>query len=482
MHSGTEWAAFVKKKKAEGTLDLKHQLENLQRQRMGYKVRKGGVATGSGGGGIKKASGVVTSPDKPKPIPKPRLLLPLTTIPDSHSSSNSDNNHSNTSTSSSSQSNLAITKENSATKLAENKECLSERSQEQSEGDDTGSLEKDVYAVQKTDYGKIQDYTTSALGQRRLHLAHKVARDAKFLSFTKRLTTSSALLLPLRTPHAPHVGTEEEGDRMRAIVSQGPDYDKFEKYKKVDRFAELVGLRPEPRKNTLGAYSEECEFTKPNPRDQLYEKLALTTAEKLASMALVAAASENINGGGSHPGSRANSRPGTSTGSRPGTSSLLGAGLRGKVVLEVDRKEKIDLVQDRRPRYVSAELLPAARPLSLVEQLSKQDEQRQTELLRKKQGLGTQHGVAAAREEMERAIASSQEHVLGELVDAEVSGVRRKMMAEKEVAMRKLFLQKETVKYGEGRITSTHNCKGKIEEPWVTTKGRYSTTAGDRTA
>jgi hypothetical protein len=53
----------------------------------------------------------------------------------------------------------------------------------------------------------MQDFSASQLGQRRLHLAHKVALDAKFLTFTKRQTMNSALLLPLRTPHAPHQGT-----------------------------------------------------------------------------------------------------------------------------------------------------------------------------------------------------------------------------------------------------------------------------------
>jgi hypothetical protein len=41
---------------------------------------------------------------------------------------------------------------------------------------------------------------------------------------------------------------------MRAIVSQGPDYEKFEKYKKTDKFAEMLGIRPEPKKNVLGKY------------------------------------------------------------------------------------------------------------------------------------------------------------------------------------------------------------------------------------
>jgi hypothetical protein len=56
-----------------------------------------------------------------------------------------------------------------------------------------------------------QDFKASQLGQRRLRLAHKVGLDAKFLTFTKRLTINSALLLPLRTPHAPHKGNSVWG-------------------------------------------------------------------------------------------------------------------------------------------------------------------------------------------------------------------------------------------------------------------------------
>jgi len=80
------------------------------------------------------------------------------------------------------------------------------------------------------------------LSQRRLRAAHGVALDAKFLPFTSRLSTSSALLLPLRKPQAPLVETEEEHSVLRAITSQGKDFDIFEKYKKVDRKAELVSL------------------------------------------------------------------------------------------------------------------------------------------------------------------------------------------------------------------------------------------------
>jgi hypothetical protein len=41
---------------------------------------------------------------------------------------------------------------------------------------------------------------------------------------------------------------------------QGPDYEKFAKYKKTDKFAEMLGLRPEPKKNMLGA--PQCVFYK----------------------------------------------------------------------------------------------------------------------------------------------------------------------------------------------------------------------------
>jgi hypothetical protein len=252
-----------------------------------------------------------------------------------------------------------------------------------------------------------------------------------------------------------------------------------------------------------GAYSEECAFSKPNERDALYERLEPTSAEKTASAALsalrIAESHENSRSNshagshaGSHGGSRASSRPGTadrhrlgSPGSRPGTSSLLGglgANKNQKTVLEVERREKMDLVKDSRPRYVNPELLPSVRAVSLVQQMSTDEAKRQAEILRKRQGLGSDHGIAAAREQMEEAIGRATGSADPDNGDPDKSAARKKQDAEKQLAMRKLFLQKEVPKYGEGRITSTHNTRGKIEEPWVTTKGRYATVEGDRTA
>ena len=81
----------------------------------------------------------------------------------------------------------------------------------------------------------------SQVASRRRKLAQNVALDAKFLKFTSRLTQNSALALPQRTPSAPLNGTEERYSIMRAITSQGKEYDLFNKYKKADQLAKFMG-------------------------------------------------------------------------------------------------------------------------------------------------------------------------------------------------------------------------------------------------
>jgi hypothetical protein len=389
-----------------------------------------------------------------------------------------------------------------------------------------------VYAVRRTDYGEIADFAASSLGRRRLKLAQSVALDAKFLTFTKRLTTRSCLQIPLRMPSAPFEGTEEDNDPLRRIVSQGPDFEKFEKYKKVDTFAEMLGLKRIPKKNVLGAYCEQSAHTVPTVRDALYDQLIIPKVDKLQER-LVPLSGQGGGGSPSRGTSRAGSRAGTATSSRRspsrGTAAATAAGGRGPdvrggggglvsrglgapggpggggggvaAVLEVEKRGKIDMVHDKRPRYVSADLLPSNREVSLVETMSKQETARQEALLRKKQGLGTEGSVAAAREMMEAALemgavsssstrggafdpaaeAEAEMAMATTLTGIDAGAAQRKQAAERQVAMRKLFLQKEVVKYGAGRITSTHNTVGKIEEPWNTVQGRYAVLPGDRT-
>ena len=83
---------------------------------------------------------------------------------------------------------------------------------------------------------------TSAIAMRRKNLAKSVSLDAKFINFTRRLATSSALLIPLRAPECPMKKTEEENSIIRHIASQGKEYDKFKKYQKVDKLEALYGI------------------------------------------------------------------------------------------------------------------------------------------------------------------------------------------------------------------------------------------------
>lgn len=318
--------------------------------------------------------------------------------------------------------------------------------------------------------------TDSALHQRRQHFAQKVALDAKFLKFTKRLTQHSALSLPLRTPQAPLDGTEEGNSAMRMILAQGFEFERLEKYKQRDRFAELLGMQRSPTKDKLGAYSEEVQFSKLNPRDVLYDSLFL------AAQAAAAGASTE-----EEKEERESLFP-----------SLGAAPSKPNVKVEPDKRSKVDLVGDKRPRYVDRALLPSKQEATVVEIMIREQKAKDEAERLRKLNLGTEKARDLARQEMEAAIAGAQSS-LEEVVSngneksamdfmAEdnrslraVSRQRRRIVAEKVQSLNRMFLQKEVVKYGQGRLTSSHNMTGKIEEPWTTVGGRYATRAGDRT-
>jgi hypothetical protein len=75
--TATEWAAFVKQKQREGTMDLKQQLENLQRQLKGYKAKKLVPHAKHSAALSTTPHKASMSPDKPTPSPKPRRLHAL---------------------------------------------------------------------------------------------------------------------------------------------------------------------------------------------------------------------------------------------------------------------------------------------------------------------------------------------------------------------------------------------------------------------
>lgn len=112
--------------------------------------------------------------------------------------------------------------------------------------------------------------------------------------------------------------------------------------------------------------------------------------------------------------------------------------------------------------------------------------------MQRKQGLHREGIVEAARREMENRISDAATAAassgladgtdIGDMYSNSLSTLhQQKIEAEKAITMKRLFLQKVEPHYGEGRITSTHNMKGKLEEPWTTVKGRYAPRIGDRT-
>lgn len=438
------WSTYVKRQRLSGVLDLRQSLENAS---LGVSVMKQ----------VKK--GIILRekkkelPDRPTPLPRLRLLndvgeakpqLLLGRIEEAGSIKEGNGMNSG--------------EEDGDTYSAEGSALTVE----------TGEVEEvyDRYARKKSIYHSIRPLTvskisedSSALINRRLSLAKKISLDAKFLKFTNRLTQSSVLLLPQRQPEAPLEGTEEMHSAMRRITSQGPSYDRFEKYKKVDKYAELVGIVKEAPISRIGAYTQAAEMDSLSQRDHLFDKLTLlkpTTDEIIAA------------GLGGTEGSKANKTTG--------------------IVLEPPKRNKIDLVDDKRPRYVEAKLLPSMKKINMIEKWSQEKTQEDERVLRKKQGLTSAEAIATARQAMEKKIerqssvinsTSQEEESVGGVT---ANSVQKKLEAEKLLAMKKLFLEKPQVKYGEGRLTSTHNLKGTLESPWSTIRGRHKTLPGDRTA
>eukprot|EP01039_Chlorochromonas_danica_P011433 gene11433-12783_t len=63
----------------------------------------------------------------------------------------------------------------------------------------------------------------------------------------------------------------------------------------------------------------------------------------------------------------------------------------------------------------------------------------------------------------------------------EVSQAKRRAAAQRQRALRKLFLSDTKVKYGEGRLLSSPHMRGKLPEPWTSVDDKYKTVTGDRT-
>lgn len=208
----------------------------------------------------------------------------------------------------------------------------------------------------------------------------------------------------------------------------------------------------------MGAYCKPLEIKEPNARDKLFDSVATLVSS-----------------------SAADSTP--SSGDNQDIANKY----------EPNKKDKIELVAGAsRPRYVQTDILPPKHVVSAMEQMFKDKLERDKANYFLKQGLAGGDSVDAARAQMEAMIAAGVDGEQALTDSNSISGIgdfisrdskdKEKAAKEKELAIAKRLLDKPEVKYGLNRLTSTHNSKGKLEEPWTTVGGRYATLLGDRTA
>lgn len=331
------------------------------------------------------------------------------------------------------------------------------------------SLQFGQVGVDKEKHAMSLVDTRSTLAQRRRHFAQQVALDGKFLPFTKRLAQESALSLSLRSAAAPINNTEEDDNILRVILNQGLEFDRLEKYQSKESLHDVLGIKTSPKKNHLGAYCEPTKMSLPNARDALYDQLSnLSERNVIAGAAAKAKTVES---------------------STPAASAKLAPAF----------KNKIDLVgatkHNPRPRYVDSALLPAKVEPTKVEMMMRAAAQAEEEKLLQKANLSSESTRVEARNQIAASIAAASRDdnddapsvATGQPVVAGVDQVeamshaKRRAAAQRQRALRKLFLADNKVKYGEGRLLSTHHMKGKLAEPWSTVDFTYHTLPGDRT-
>ena len=295
----------------------------------------------------------------------------------------------------------------------------------------------------------------SAVQQRRIHSARLVALDAKFFRFTKRPATSSAMFLSLRSPTAPLDGTEEQKSIMRHITSQGKEYDLVAKNRKVDLRVRLGFAVKEPPKSGMGDYIDGIIVNINGERDLLYNKLnikPMSDVEAIQAQMLAAAEERN----------------------------------KSKGAKEAVIQPKVDMVQDKRLRFVEPVVIPPARKLTLLERMAKERAQSAEEERKARLGIAGEAEHAAKQELMKSLLAPVDEDDKDDATFVgdgliEEQAHKRKMKAKQQKKMRGVhLLMKKEIKYGAGRLRSSHNLTGKIEPPWSAVSGRFAVKPGDR--
>ena len=390
---------------------------------------------------------------------------------------------------------------------------------------------------------KVIHYEKSEMRRRRTDFAQRVALDSKYLNYTKQPVHESAMGLPLRTHKAPLDGTEEENNPMRYILSQGIEFEDLAKYRSKNKLKDLYGIQKTPEKNSIGAYSEEISLIQMHERDKLFYKLHNIKSLLNTSTVNINAdgkVSSSVPSSGMSVAGSSNSSvtSGTAT-KRASSPSKTPANVTvqdtlkprrrwGEIVtnesstkeplalankIEVEKQQKLDLVNDLRPRYVESGLLPDKRVVTKIDEMILEQKSQEEKNLLKKLKLSSTKDLENARNQFQSDLLNEQKFTdikdsVSQLVEnlsgngGDMSNTEKQMQMAKilgddsnnnhfkysskvehdrQQAIKRLFLSKPKITYGEGRLTSSHNLTGKLEEPWVFVDGAHKNRVGDRT-
>lgn len=249
----------------------------------------------------------------------------------------------------------------------------------------------------------------SQLQERRLNSANRVKLDGKFTAFTRRPSTSSSLLIPVRSVNAPLLNTEEEKSILRILTLSDTELASIQ----LTPAQKILLANKIPKTSTIGQYTDAAAVNSHTDRKELFSRVAhLTNLEETQKES-----------------NRA----------------------RGSGAKEVTRREKDDLINNRRSRFVDPHLVPPVRDKNDLLYLIREAKKEKTSDEDHKKVKTTLSIFAKT---------SDPNNGQDDLSNAE----KRK---------RAKFLRGREVTYGAGRLTSTHNMKGGMEYPFEFTSDSY---------
>jgi hypothetical protein len=342
--------------------------------------------------------------------------------------------------------------------------------------------------------GSSQGRPMSQLRARGVACARAVLLDGLFESTTKRPSTQSSLMISHRKPEAPLRDTEEQQSIVRAITSQGKDFDAYEsslslipKHLRMLQYTEKAN-----EKTILGEYLPITVEYRSQARDDMFSRLVMKPKEKAIAPSVQSikrpegrfgrntesgedSTGVQVMAGSLEEGLDTNASEGTDDfeEDQKNASSKGEGGGKGKPILHEIRRQQIDLVNGKRARFVEKKLLPPSRVSSVVEQMASEYRAKMEKEKQRRLGLSG-GGTLKAKNDLAASLQGGHGTVVGdhskhaktpemELRGQDSAGLQAKA---------NMLLAAPTVKYGRGRLMSTHMAKVRLEDPWSTVPGR----------